>query len=154
MGWWFGLRSICPYPQKDPSRECQVCSGVWLRLPKLPQHVRHIPSESRRPFSAWFCPAMHCKAVYDAANLLPIRSHSPLSHQWSHALGRSAAWATLSCCSFPAHSADLLLRGTALGQVKMSNQDHSPPPQDPPSKQGHQGGTKACRPPRHGFILQ
>ncbi|CAO2625409.1 hypothetical protein LEMLEM_LOCUS18836 [Lemmus lemmus] len=48
----------------------------------------------------------------------------------SCAPGRSAAWATLSCCPLPDRSADLLLRGTSLGQVKMSNQDHShtPPP--------------------------
>ena len=43
MGWWFGLQSICPYPQIDPPRDCQVCSGAWIRFTKVPQCVRHIP---------------------------------------------------------------------------------------------------------------
>lgn len=99
------------------------------------------------------CPSSPRQVTF---TFVPPMEHSDLTS--SRAKGRSAAWAALSCSPFPVHSADLLLRGTALGQVKVPNQDHSHPPptprQDPPSKQGHQGGTKACHPPRHRFILQ
>lgn len=99
------------------------------------------------------CPSSPRQVTF---TFVPPMEHSDLTS--SRAPGRSAAWAALSCSPFRVHSADLLLRGTALGQVKVPNQDHSHPPptprQDPPSKQGHQGGTKACHPPRHRFILQ
>lgn len=85
VGWQFGLQSTCPYFQLAPSRDCQVCSGVWGRFTESPQQACGAPSQtgSSSPAEPWFSsalpfppPAVHHGAVYTLPPLL-LLSNSP-----------------------------------------------------------------------------